>query len=440
MKKSLLIASLAALLLGFNAPSQARDREHTLKIYNWADYIDEDLLVEFPVWYKEQTGEDVEIIYDMFDINENMLTKIEKGQEDYDVVCPSEYIIERMLQTGLLLPIDKNFGQTPDYTVNVAPFVVESFNKMSDEVRVTDYAVGFMWGTTGILYNPAFVTDDEVRSWSFLWNDKYANRILMKDAYRDVYSALIQYCLHDDILAGRVTRDELMNDITDERVQMLEDTLKAAKKNILGWEVDLGKETMTKGKTWMNVSWSGDAMWAIEEAAEVGVELRYTVPEEGSNVWFDGWVIPKYARNVKAASYFINYMCMPENALRNMDAIGYVSVIGTPEILAAKIDSTITTYSNLNYFFGEGADSVPVNNVQYPDSSVIARCAMMRDAGKDTQKMLEMWSHVKGDNLNTSTLILIGIALAAIIIYAIAKKSSGRNSQGRKGKKSNKRK
>ena len=439
MKKSLLISLLAAMLLGFNVPSQARDREHTLKIYNWADYIDEDLLVEFPVWYKEQTGEDVEIIYDMFDINENMLTKIEKGQEDYDVVCPSEYIIERMLQTGLLLPIDKNFGQTPDYTGNVAPFVVESFNKMSDEVCVTDYAVGFMWGTTGILYNPTFVSDEEVRSWSFLWNDKFANRILMKDAYRDVYSALIQYCLKDDIAAGTVTRDELMNDITDERVQMLEDTLKAAKKNILGWEVDLGKEAMTKGKTWMNVSWSGDAMWAMEEATEVGVELRYTVPEEGSNVWFDGWVIPKYARNVKAASYFINYMCMPENALRNMDAIGYVSVIGTPEILAAKIDSTITTYSNLNYFFGEGADSVPVNNVQYPDSSVIARCAMMRDAGKDTQKMLEMWSHVKGDNLNSSTIIIIGVVLAAIIIYAVAKKSA-KSKQGRKGKKSTKRK
>ena len=321
----------------------------------------------------------------------------------------------------------------------MAPFVVESFNKMSDKVCVTDYAVGFMWGTTGILYNPTFVSDEEVRSWSFLWNDKFANRILMKDAYRDVYSALIQYCLKDDIAAGTVTRDELMNDITDERVQMLEDTLKAAKKNILGWEVDLGKEAMTKGKTWMNVSWSGDAMWAMEEAAEVGVELRYTVPEEGSNVWFDGWVIPKYARNVKAASYFINYMCMPENALRNMDAIGYVSVIGTPEILAAKIDSTITTYSNLNYFFGEGADSVPVNNVQYPDSSVIARCAMMRDAGKDTQKMLEMWSHVKGDNLNSSTIIIIGVVLAAIIIYAVAKKST-KSKQGRKGKKSTKRK
>ena len=91
----------------------------------------------------------------------------------------------------------------------------------------------------------------------------------------------------------------------------------------------------------MNFTWSGDAVWAIEEAAEVGVELDYVVPLEGSNVWFDGWVIPKYARNVKAASYFINYMCRPDIALRNMDAIGYVSAVATPEILEEKIYTTL---------------------------------------------------------------------------------------------------
>ena len=105
-------------------------RTQVLKIYNWADYIDESVLDDFKVWYKEQTGEDVEIIYQLFDINEIMLAKIEMGEEDFDVVCPSEYIIERMLRNDLLLPIDKNFGDTPNYTENVSPYIIERFNKI----------------------------------------------------------------------------------------------------------------------------------------------------------------------------------------------------------------------------------------------------------------------------------------------------------------------
>ena len=103
--------------------NSTEERSRVLKIYNWADYIDEDVLAEFPDWYKQQTGEDLRIIYQVFDINEIMLTKIERGHEDFDVVCPSEYIIERMLRKDLLLPIDRNFGHTPDYIPNVSPYI-----------------------------------------------------------------------------------------------------------------------------------------------------------------------------------------------------------------------------------------------------------------------------------------------------------------------------
>lgn len=123
-------------------------RSHILKIYNWADYIDEDVLAEFPAWYKQQTGEDIRIIYQVFDINEIMLTKIERGHEDFDVVCPSEYIIERMLKKDLLLPIDRNFGKIPDYLPNVSPYIQKELNKTSQPGRITtDYAVPYMWGT-----------------------------------------------------------------------------------------------------------------------------------------------------------------------------------------------------------------------------------------------------------------------------------------------------
>ena len=127
-------------------------REKVLKIYNWADYIDVSVLEDFPKWYKEQTGEDIKIIYQTFDINEIMLTKIERGHEDFDVVCPSEYIIERMLKKGLLLPIDTAFGKTPNYIHNQSPFIVEQLNKLSQKGdKASRYAVGYMWGTAGIL-------------------------------------------------------------------------------------------------------------------------------------------------------------------------------------------------------------------------------------------------------------------------------------------------
>ena len=136
-------------------------RKEVLKVYNWGDYIDEDLLDEFEVWYEEQTGESVEIIYQTFDINEVMLAKIENGEADFDVVCPSEYIIERMLRNKLLQPINKDFGNTPDYTKLVSPFAVDKFQQMAPDssVCVADYTVGYMWGTTGILYNTALVSN-----------------------------------------------------------------------------------------------------------------------------------------------------------------------------------------------------------------------------------------------------------------------------------------
>ena len=397
MKKLKYIFLLVSLLtLGACQRSQ-EERMGILKVYNWADYIDEDVLAEFPEWYKEQTGEDIEVIYQVFDINEVMLTKIERGHEDFDVVCPSEYIIERMMRKDMLLPINRDFGET---------------------------AVAYMWGTAGTLYNTEAVTEEEALECANLWNPKFNNKILMKDSYRDCYGLAIIYANKDRIAKGEVTVEQLMNDNSHESIAKAEEQLKLMKPNIAGWEADFGKEMMTKGKVWMNFTWSGDAVWAIEEAAEVGVELDYVVPIEGSNVWFDGWVIPKYARNVKAASYFINYMCRPDIALRNMDAIGYVSAVATPEILEEKIDTTLENYSDLSYFFGPEADSVQVDPVQYPDRAVIERCAVIRDFTnkEDLQKVLEMWSRVKGDNLNTGIVLLIFAVFGGLFVWFVISK------------------
>ena len=422
MNKLITIIASCLFLLTFMSSCNRTDEErsHILKVYNWADYIDEDVLAEFPAWYKEQTGEDIRIIYQVFDINEIMLTKIERGHEDFDLICPSEYIIERMLKKNLLVPIDRNFGKTPDYLDNVSPYIRGQLNKLSQPGRkTTDYVVPYMWGTAGILYNKQFVEEKEVESWECLWDSKFRNKILMKDSYRDSYGTAIIYAHAKELEDGTVTVEQLMNDNSPEAIAIAEELLKKMKPNIAGWEADFGKEMMTKGKAWLNFTWSGDAVWAMDEAEAVGVELDYEVPREGSNIWYDGWAIPKYARNVKAASYFIDYLCRPDVALRNMDAIGYVSAIATPEIMEAKIDSTIETVSDLSYFFGPGADSIRINPVQYPDRKVVERSAIIRDFGYRTELGLEMWSRVKGDNLNTGIVLLIFAVFGVLFVWLV---------------------
>ena len=418
--RSIGITLLTILILFSSCNRSEEKRSHILKIYNWADYIDESILTDFPEWYKEQTGEEVRIIYQIFDINEIMLTKIERGKEDFDLVCPSEYIIERMLKKDLLLPIDQNFGKTPNYIQDISPYIQEQLNKLSlPGKKATDYVVAYMWGTTGLLYNKEYVPREDVLSWSCLWDPKYTGKILMKDSYRDAYGTAIIYAHAKELSEGSITVEDLMNDNSREAMEIAENYLKQLKPNIAGWETDFGKEMMTKGKGWINLTWSGDAVWAQKEAKLVGVDLGYEVPKEGSNIWYDGWAIPKYAKNVKAASYFMNYLCRSDIALLNMDAIGYVSAIGTQEILNAKQDSTILEISDLSYFFGPEADSIHINPVQYPDYSIVKRSAMIRDFGKETDHVLEMWSRVKGDNLNTGIVILIFVVFGFLFIWVV---------------------
>ena len=411
MKKFLILAALSAVLL-----SCGGNREQILKVYNWSDYIDESVLPEFEAWYKAQTGEDIKVVYQTFDVNETMLSKIEKGHEDYDVVCPSDYIIERMLNEGLLLPLD--FASIPDeinyIDANTAPYIRQVFREINPNIDANLYSVAYMWGTSGIIYNTEKVTPEEAGTWDIIRNPKFAGQILIKDAPRDVYGPVLIYLKQEELKSGKVTLQELMSDSSDASLAAVEAYLKQVKDGVLGWEADFGKDQMTKGRGVVSLNWSGDAVWAIEEAAEVGVSLDYIVPEEGSNVWFDGWVIPKYAKNIKAASYFIDFMCRPDIAIRNMDETGYVSANGAIEVLESQIDDECDPI-DLSYFFGPEASAVRVNPVLYPDKSVIDRCALEHDWGKDTDKLLAMWSRVKGDNASGMTYVIIGLAVLAII-------------------------
>ena len=424
MKKFLILAALSAVLLSCSA-----DRDQILKVYNWSDYIDESVLPEFEAWYKAQTGEDIRVVYQTFDVNETMLSKIEKGREDYDIVCPSDYIIERMLNTGLLQPLD--FASIPDsinyIALNRSPYIQGVFSSINPLIDANEYSVAYMWGTTGIIYNTDVVTPEEAGTWDIIRNPKYAGQILIKDAPRDVYGPVLIYLKQKELQEGTVTLQDLMQDSSDESIAAVENYLKQVKDGVLGWEADFGKDQMTKGRGVVSLNWSGDAVWAIEEAAEVGVPLDYIVPEEGSTVWFDGWVIPKYAKNTKAATYFIDFMCRPDIAIRNMEETGYVSANGALKVLESQIDEAYDPI-DLSYFFGPEASDVSVNPVLYPDKSVIDRCALEHDWGKDTDKLLAMWSRVKGDNASSLTYIIIVLALAAIVAAIVI---SNRNKKRR---------
>ena len=362
MKRLAILLAAAMMLLGCS-----EDRSRILKVYNWADYI-----------------------------------------------------IERMLRNDLLLPVDKNFGETPDYTKNIAPYIVEQFNHIEGNGKnANDYAVGYMWGTVGVIYNPKYVSEEDARSWNVLQNPAYAGKILMKDAFRDVYTALLIGLNEEAIENGEKDLKTLTFDTSAESISLVENYLNSFKESVAGWEADFGKEQMTKELAWLNLSWSGDAQWAIDEAAEMGVDLEYTIPEEGSVVWFDGWVIPKYAQNVKAASYFINYMCMQESALRNMDVTGYVSVIGGDSILEGVEDSDEYEPIDATYFFGEGTESVCLNPIMYPSTATVTKCGIMHDGG--TEDLLKMWSRVKGANASAWTYILIVLVFAGLITLVVLK-------------------
>ena len=448
------IYSIFALLMGMVALSCNSDeqRMEILKVYNWGDYIDEDLLVEFEEWYFEQTGEEVEIIYQTFDINEVMLAKIENGEADFDVVCPSEYIIERMMRKNMLYPIltpefvEEINARDINYFDCVSPYIKEQFALLEapEGVNPNDYSVGYMWGTTGILYNKRYVTEEEASSWALMFDKRLEDKIFVKDAFRDVYSPILIYAktldgrangtLAEDEYLDIDTIHELMYDSSDESIALVEEYLKRMKELVAGWEADFGKEMMTQEKAWINLMWSGDAVWAIDEASSVDVELGYAVPKEGSVVWFDGWVIPKYARNLRAARYFIDYMCMPENAIRNMDATGYVSVVATQEVFdnLEELCYAEPQECDLSYLFVdaegnpiEGSECVVADPVLYPDKSVINRCGVMHDSGDRTDKMLEMWSRVKGDNLSTGMLVGIILFFGLLLVWGVWRKVDG---------------
>lgn len=454
MKKIIAFAfALTIILTSFFGCGFNFNRQNTLKIYNSADYIDMSLVKDFESYYQEKYGEKIKVVYDTFSTNENMYTKIAKGKEDWDIVCTSDYMVQKMKREELLIPLNmsiiKNYLNIPDFIKDSFAIIEETQNYQTGKLPEEVYSVCYMWGTLGIFYNADYVSEEKVKNWSVLWDNEYTGQIYMKDSVRDSVAVAMMHILKDEFLKlevsgiddyeTRTQRQKLFNNIDDDIIEQISKVLKSQKTELnIKYDVDFDKEEMARGSAYLDVAWSGDVNWAMQEASD-GVKLGYSIPQEGSNLWFDAWCIPKYAKNTVAANEFINFVTDIDNAITNMETIGYTSSVSSKEVLewaqnnwaesCAMYNPDLYSAENLydvSYFFGEEGSALSVNPIMYPSAADIYRCMIMDDYGtKNTDKILVMWTQVKGGVPSyvyyTVAAILIIIALS-VIIYIFKKR------------------
>lgn len=294
---AIIIACAALFLIADRLESSgSKGSKDTITVYNWGDYIDPDLLKQFT----EETG--IKVIYETFDSNEAMMTKIQQGGSAYDIAVPSEYMIEMMLEEDLLIPLDHS--KIPNLK-NIDPYYLDLAFDPGNK-----YSVPYFWGTVGIVFNPNLVPEHlTFESWDDLWDPSLKRKVFLVDGAREVIGMGLN-SLGESLNAKD---DELLRQATDKLIS-LSPNIKA----IIGDEIT---PLMINNEATVALTWSGqaaDMMWENEE-------LDFAVPHEGSNLWFDSFVIPKTAANVEGAHAFINFMLDPEVAAQNADYVGYAT-------------------------------------------------------------------------------------------------------------------
>lgn len=307
------IIVLCGLLFLFNFnlnrnTSGAREKEKVLNIFNWGDYIDPSLVKKF----ERQSGYRVTI--QTFDSNESMIEKIRQGGTTYDLTMPSEYMVEKMRKMNLLKPIDhrkiKNLNQIDPLFLN------QSFDPKNR------YSLPYFWGTLGIIYNDKFIKPNTIKHWKDLWSSKYKNAILLIDSVRDVFAISL------------ISQNQSINTTNLNILHQAEEKLVKLTPNIKAIVADEIKMYMEQEESYLAVDWSGEAA----EMISVNPHLHYFVPEEGSNLWIDSFVIPRTAKHFDAIYKFLNFMSEPENAAQNAKYVGYSTPNrGAKKILPKKI-------------------------------------------------------------------------------------------------------
>lgn len=275
-----------------------------LYVYNWGDYIDDEVVAMF----EEETG--IKVTYDMFETNEEMYPVIEAGAVTYDVVCPSDYMIQKMIENDMLAEI--NFENVPNIS-QINPEYMEMSRSFDPENR---YSVPYCWGTVGILYNTKRLEElgiEPPKSWMDLWDPALKGEILMQDSVRDAFMVALKGLGYS------------MNTIDEKELQQAKDLLIQQKPLVQAYVIDQVRDKMIGGEAAVGVIYSGEMLYIQEEVKNLGLDysLEYVVPEEGTNLWLDSWVIPKNAQNKENAEKWINFLCRPDIALRNFEYITY---------------------------------------------------------------------------------------------------------------------
>jgi spermidine/putrescine transport system substrate-binding protein len=264
-----------------------------LTIYNWGDYIDPELITAF----EEESG--VKVIYETFESNEAMLTKISHGGNAFDIVIPSDYAINKMKEQGLLIPLDHD--KIPNLEYIDPRFLDLPFDENNE------YSIPYFWGTLGIVYNSEMLGGRVLESWNDLWDESLRNQILLVDSAREV------------IGIGLNSLGYSLNDTDVDHLQEAQRRLFELVPNVKAIVGDEIKMLLANEEASIGVVWSGDASVIIDE----NPKLDYVIPTEGTNVWFDNIVIPTTAKNVEAAHMFINFILDPEISAVNTEYVGY---------------------------------------------------------------------------------------------------------------------
>lgn len=319
-----------------------------LVVYNWGEYIDPEVLTMF----EEETG--IDIVYEEFETNEILYPKISSGAIAYDVICPSDYMIQRMIENDLLSEI--NFDNIPNLK-NIGKQYLEQSRQFDPENK---YSVPYCWGTVGILYNKMMV-DEPVDSWSILWDPKYKDNILMQNSVRDAFGVTLKYLGYS---LNSIDLDEL----TEAKNLLIEQ-----KPLVQAYVIDQVRDKMIGNEAALGVIYSGEAIYTQKE----NPNLEYVIPKEGSNIWIDSWVIPKNAEHKENAEKFINFLCRPDIALMNFEYITY----STPNEAARELIED---------------ESIRNSEIAFPDLSKYDNLETFQYLGTEADQVYgDLWNKVK---------------------------------------------
>ena len=368
MKKSYTRISMAALAVlaasvsvtGCGSSKSSADKDNELYVYNWGEYIDESVISQF----EEETG--IKVIYDMFETNEEMYPIIEAGAISYDAVCPSDYMIQKMVQNDLLAEL--NFDNIPNIK-EIDPLYLQMASTAFDPEN--KYAVPYTWGDLGILYNDKRLEElgiDPPTKWSDLWDERLSGELLMQDSIRSAFTIAL------------TKNGYSLNSTNPDEINKAKQDLIDQKPLIQAYVIDQVRDKMIGGEAAIGVIYSGEIMYIQDEVAAQNLpfSLEYVIPEEGTNVWLDSWVVPKNAKNKENAEKWINFLCRPDVAVKNFEYITYA----TPNKAAKEMLD----------------EEIQNNKAVFPDAKQLKNCEVYRYLGDEADELYNsLWKEVKSD-------------------------------------------